>query len=351
MNGKNEIEYIFVVITPFHYKAYLSHYREAMDKNNVLILKESYIDSSSWQNTNATIIDIPEEKFSIYELKSNFLKSLKTYRSSIKKIKRFCSFLLEELRLSNVLTLNISSDRDIFTQILINKIYSRHQNIQTTLMAFEEGIGYYDKKSFLESIKALLFPIISPVLFGTKLRFNKPMGQDKRIDQIYCRFLELIPRNGFSEYKRLLVRENTTDGIYNPESTKALVFSFPSSTIGFSEEKKIEWLSILYKKMDIEEFVIKLHPREEKFNRKYLDEGYNWTFLDGQYGIEKLNYFDYKYIVNFNSSIIMDILSSNYPKKKIITIGLYNKLSIGSLYKLTNFINGNELLNEAKFRL
>lgn len=352
MSGKENIDFIFVVLTPFHYKSYLSHYQEAMNNKNVLILKESYIDVSTWKNDKTNFIDIPEEKFSVYNLKKDFLKTIKTYRMFIRNIERFCDDeLIGNYNFSDSLTLNIGSDRDIFTQILIKKFYKRPNVRKTSLVAFEEGIGFYDKPSFLESLKKLFYPVISPFLFGVKLHFNKPLGQNKHIDTVYCRFPDLIPKNGFSIYKKSLVKENNNKGVYNSKSKKALVFSFPSSTIDIAEEKKVEWLSNLYDKLNIEEFVIKLHPREEKYNKGLIKPQYVWTFLDGQYPIEKLNYFDYKYIINFNSSIIMDVLSSNYPKKKIITISLYDKLSIASLYEQTHYISINNLLNENQIRL
>lgn len=351
MNGKEKVDLVFVVLTPFHYKAYLSHYKEAMNNKNVLILKEGYIDITSWQNDQAIIIDIPEEKFSIHDLRRDFIDKIKTYRRLIRKLKLVCSNLIEQYNLNDSLTLNIGSDRDIFTQILINKIYEKRKNKTTSLIAFEEGLGFYDKKNFLETLKTIFFPIISPVLLGEKLHFYKPMGQERHIKEVYCRFPDLIPKNGFSVYKKLLVRENNTDGVYDSKSTKALVFSFPNSAINISEEDKIEWLSFVYKKLSIKEFVIKLHPSEEEYSKNLIKPSYNWTFLEGQYAIDKLNYFDYKYIVNFSSSVIMDVLSSNYPKKKILTIGLFDKLSIASIYEQTHYINVNSLLNETEIRL
>ena len=94
-----------------------------------------------------------------------------------------------------------------------------------------------------------------------------------------------------------------------------------------------------------------MHPREDKFDESLMKAKFNWTFLDGQYPLDTLNYFDFKYIINFNSSIIMDILSSAYPPKKIITISLYDKLSIASLYKQTTYINIKSLMNEDKIKL
>lgn len=351
MSGKREISTLFVVLTPFHYKSFLSEYKDALKNENVLILKEKYIDERFWKESNALILNLPDEKFSIYDLRGNFFNSIWKYRKSIKRIKQHNVELFDQVNFNDALCINIGSDRDVFTQVFLNDIYRRFNQKEITLAAFEEGIGFYDEKSFFEKIKAFIFPIASLLFFGEKLHFNKPQGIDRRINIVYCRFLELIKKNGFSEYKKLEVRENTNKGTYNPESNTALVFSFPSTSIDISEERKVELVSRLYEKLDIDEFVIKLHPREDKYRSELLKSDFNWTFLDGQHPLEELNYFDYKYIINFNSSIILDILSSEYPKKKIITLSLYEKLSIASLYDQTSCMTINDLLNEDKIRL
>ena len=346
MSGKREITTIFIALTPFHYKSFLSEYEDSLKNENVLILKEKYIDERFWKESNALILNLPDEKFSIYDLRNNFFKSIWKYRQSVKRIKQHNLELFERVNFNDTLRINIGSDRDVFTQVFLNDIYRVFNQKKITLAAFEEGIGFYDKKSFFEKLKAFIFPIVSPLFFGEKLQFNKPQGIDRRINIVYCRFLELIEKNGFSAYRKLKVRENTNKGTYNPESNKALVFSFPSTSIDISEERKVELVSRLYEKLDIDEFVIKLHPREEKYRKELLKSEFNWTFLDGQHPLEELNYFDYKYIVNFNSSIILDILSSEYPKKKIITLSLYETLSIASLYNQTTCMTIKDLLNE-----
>ena len=149
MSGKNKIDIIFIILTPFHYKSFLSNYQDEMNQKNVLILKEKYIDSSNWQNSNAFVIDIPEDKFSVYDLKKNFL-IIKTYRGFIKNIKRLCNRVLDEFDFKDSFIINIGTDRDIFTQIFLNIIYKKHRKKKIKLIAFEEGIGFYDKKISLK---------------------------------------------------------------------------------------------------------------------------------------------------------------------------------------------------------
>ena len=346
MTGKRSIDTVFVILTPFHYKSFLSVNGDSMKQNNVLILFEKYIDHSNWNINPENLIAIPEVKFSVFELRKHFFETVSTYRRQIRFIRQFCKKELNNFNLDSSITINIGSDRDIFTQVFLNTLFKHNKEKKVKLIAYEEGIGFYDKKNFFEHIKTILYPILSPILFGEKLNFNKPLGTDRRIKEVYCRFPTLIKNNGFSHYKKLNVRENTIEGTYNKDSNKVLVFSFPSSTVDILEQDKIKWLSILYNKLNTNEFVIKLHPREENYNISLIDPNFNWIFLEGQYPIERLNYFEYKYIVNFNSSIIMDVLSSSYPPDKIITIGLYKKLSIASLYDQTTYLNIKDLADE-----
>lgn len=346
MIGKPKIDKVFIVLTPFHLKSFLKKYGGEIKEENVLILKEAYLRNENLADYNSNIINIPENKFRIYDFFETPIKSLIDYRKQILDIRIFCFDLIEKINFELEVIVNIGSDRDIFTQIFLNMIYKK-VNLKIKLYAFDEGTGFYDNKDFFDKIKSFLFPILSPILFGEKLYFNKPMGQDKRINEIFCRFPELISKNSFSKYTKLEVRENENKGIYNPNSSTALVFSFPLKDRNIPLSDKILWLSKIYKILEVEKFEVKLHPREEKFQLT----GVSTVFLDGQSPIEDLNYFKYKYIVNFTSSIVMDLLSSGYPADKIITVSFGTKLNLSSLYGKTQYLSLKEILNEDKRRL
>lgn len=347
MNG-NKINKIFIILTPFHYKAFFAIYKNLMHQKDVIIIKESYLDNTLWENTKANIIDLPEEKFRVYDLKSNFFQTISKYRKQVKDIKIKCDQLINDFNWESSISINIGSDRDVFAQVFLNQFYKKFKNIN--LYAFDEGLGYYDTRKKFDKIKRVVYPILSPLLLGDTINFNKPMGIDKRIDVVYCRFPDLIIKNGYSEYRKLEVRESNSFGKYNPKSTKVLVFSFPNKTIDIADETKISWISSLYKSLPKVEFEIKLHPREELFKDKIKETYPEWKFLSSQHSIEELNYFDYLYIVNFNSSIVIDILFSGYPEDKIITVDFGAKLNLAELYNKTKLISINELTNETEIR-
>ncbi len=336
------IDRIYIALTPFHFKSFTAKDDPSIMGKNALFFKENIVKLESLELEGVNIVEIIPMEFRIYDFFEDPLNSIRKYRFQIKEIKRFCEMVLHKYSLSENIQINIGSDRDIFTQVFLNTIYRKFSNKNIHLNAFEEGTGYYDKKTTFDHVKSVIFPILSPIFFGEKLHFNKPMGSDRRINTVFCRFPELIKKNRFSTYTKLTVRENLNYGEYNPESTKVLIFSFPLKDRDIAINDKVRWFTLIFNKYTNVEFVIKLHPREELFKI----EGFPVSFLPSDYKIGDLNYFDYKSIVNFSSSILMDILMSGYPKKKILTIGFGADLKLKKMYEQTEFIRIEDLDNE-----
>jgi|GEM_PF-6680243 len=349
MNGKMKVNQLFIVLTPFHKKAFLSVYGDQMSQKSTLILVDQSLKDSLFLNHDATIVPLPYAEFSVFNFKNKFLKTVKQYRNQIKTLQVFCDNLIKNTDLDENLTINIGTDRDVFTQILLNKIYES-KKLKPTLIAFDEGLGFYDTKKFTDKLKKLVYPILSPILFNEKLRFYKPMGQDKRIKKVYCRFPELISHNGHSVYEKLLVRENNYMGSYKSDSQKVLVFSFPNQDLNIDESIKIEWISDIQKLVKPNKIVIKFHPREIVPDSKKWPVVKSWILLD-DISMDHVNYFDYKYIVNFNSSVVMDLLASGYPPDKIITIDFGSKVNISALYNSTIKLKPKDLKNVNQIRL
>lgn len=334
------IDTIFIALTPFHVKSFRAKYGEEFSHENVLILHDVFVKEDSLKELKGEVMPLPNIEFRIYDFFEKPFKSISVYRKRIKEIRRFSQNLLNSRSFSKKkITINIASDRDIFTQVFLNVLYKKFNDRKLVLNAFDEGSGFYDNKQFFDKIKYILFPILSPIFFGEKLNFNKPMGRDKRIDEIFCRFPEFISKNNHSKYTKLDVRENRSTGTYNPKSRKTLVFGFPlkDRNIPLSDKKK--WLVNLYNKLDVDQFVLKLHPREEIFDIPEI----NLEILPSDFPLEQLNYFDYKYIVNFSSSIIMDLLASDFPRDKIITVSFGAKFNIASFYESTRLIKTEDL--------
>lgn len=349
MIGKTKVNQVFIVLTPFHKKAFYSQYGEQMNQNHTLILQDQNIDNSLFLNYDSTILTIPNAEFSIFKFQDGFFKTVKQYRNQVKILQQFCDKLLGNTIFDKNVIINIGTDRDVFTQIFLNKIY-KSKYLKPKLFAFDEGLGFYDNKRFTDKIKKLIYPILSPILFNEKLMFYKPMGQDIRIDKVYCRFPELITKNGHSVYEKIYVRENNNEGSYNSLSNKTLVFSFPNQDLNIKEELKIEWISAIQDIVRTEQIFVKFHPREIRPDFEKWPVVKKWTLLE-DVTMDNINYFDYKYIANFNSSIVMDLLASGYPSDKIITIDFGSKVNISSLYNSTVRIKPKDLKNADQIRL
>jgi hypothetical protein len=102
-----------------------------------------------------------------------------------------------------------------------------------------------------------------------------------------------------------------------------LFFSFPEQDLQYDSQKKIALhLSIAqYLQKHGRKLIIKPHPRE---NVTYLQQNLthsNIEILDEQQLGEELHYFDYEFIINVFSSVILDIIDSTYPKNNLLTLG------------------------------
>lgn len=347
MVGK--IDLIFIVLTPFHYKAFYVKYGSRINSKNVLILKDHNIDDSLFKDVESAVITIPNLKYSYFELKRNTFKSILEFRGHTKKLTNFCKRLFTTFNLDEKIVINIGTDKDIFTQIFLKEIY-KLENISPFLIAFEEGLGFYVTNDFASKTKKIIYPLLSPLLFGIKIRYYRPMGQDFRIKKIYCRYPEYISKNKKMLYEKFEVRENVNSGSYNKSSDKVLIFSFPNQDLNIDHTVKLKWISQIYNIVNAKELHIKLHPAEKWIESEdYLLT--NKVSILTNFLIEDINYFEYKYIVNFNSSVILDILASGYPADKIITIDLGAKLSASSIYDKTIMINPKNLKNVNQIKL
>ena len=67
------------------------------------------------------------------------------------------------------------------------------------------------------------------------------------------------------------------------------------------------------------------YQKEIDFLKQQLESFENITFLDKRHPGEDICYFDYELIINFFSSIILDIIEKNYPKSNILTVGVWGK--------------------------
>src|SRR5699024_10374621 len=90
------------------------------------------------------------------------------------------------------LTVYIGSEKEIYTQFLLSKLFNSKNN--NTLIAFDEGSGFYRTQNQLKTFYCNLFYMIfSFILFGEKINYVYTLVTDRRINIVCARLPHLLP--------------------------------------------------------------------------------------------------------------------------------------------------------------
>ncbi len=317
-----KINSLVILKTPFHKKVVEKTHPNLINEPSTLVLYSKFVDASDIYIHKTLLADY---QFSRSELFSNPFKNYKNTVTKLKDVKSDVESINQKFNFSNNLKIVICSDRDIFTQLMLNSLLE-HEN-KRELIAIEEGLGFYIRTTLKDKFFALLYRVITPILFGSKLYYVKRMGVYPKINKIYVRDITLLPKNLKNEDKykefRLNTRDNETKSI---KKGSILFFSFPEQDYQMHESIKYKLISEIasFAKSRNKLLIIKPHPRENIKPEKIKDLR-NISVLDKSVVGESLDYFDYEFIINFFSSIILDIVENNYPKRNLLTIGVLNK--------------------------
>ena len=106
----------------------------------------------------------------------------------------------------------MGTDKDVFTQLLLNDLFKNGSNRKLTLV--DEGIGYYVKAARKDKIISVVYGFLTPMFFGSKLLYIKQLGVHPKIKTIYLRAPELLKEkrseisnlrylHSFTHYERL----------------------------------------------------------------------------------------------------------------------------------------------------
>ena len=334
------VKNIFIIITPFQLAMMKQVFGKEINREDSLILFSENVELNS--NKSALKEQVDFGGFSIHELKKHPLTTIKTYRSKLKAIKLKIIRMLDgrEIELSKVI---IGTDKDNFTQVFLEVIFSKYVNLNRKfeLHAVEEGLGYYMKEGPKDTILKILYRWLTPSLFGQRIEYHKLLATDKRIDTIHMRLPELRPRTKSKDgitvqqipfKSRNLAKSSKGDG------KKVLIYSFPNQDYAISDQEKYDIYKTLIDKLKGYDIFVKPHPRE---SIAIFDRFPEIGLLPGKMIAEEMNYFEYSKIVNFTSSVIIDILQNDYPADQVYTIFMK---SVGfSLFDSTRCIWINKL--------
>lgn len=277
--------------------------------------------------------------FSIHQIKKSPIRTLFFYKEKLQQINTHIKDLLSTYDL-NLTKIVIGTDKDNFTQILLNNIYSCKKTANNVeLHAVEEGLGFYVRENKKDKLLKLIYRSLTPILFGFKLEYHKLLATDKRISFIHLRLPELRPKT--THNKNVILKK-----IPIPLSKEAktghgknvLIFSFPNQDYDISDGQKADYFKIILSKLKGYDVIVKPHPRE---NVEVFKNFNGIKVLSRKSTGEKLNYHEYVKIINFASSVIIDILMRDYPTNQIYTIFLKNIEF--SFFEATNCIDIGQL--------
>lgn len=257
-------------------------------------------------------------------------KILKDYKSGFKN-----------LNLTNELDLIIGSEKDLFTQFLIHFIVSSNRSLKLT--AIEEGLGYYGDLNIKDRYLKLLYKTITPVLLKFKYNYFRVLGTHPKISTVFVRFPNQLSQIKGKKYIKI---EGKQAKEYFPKGEVLLLTSPLYEDKYCRKEEELELIESIVNVIESYGLSIshKAHPRElENKVEKYTLNAEN---ISQEIVAEKIDYSNFKSIINFNSSVIIDIFESEYPMNKVITVEMFDNISNSFL---NNLFNAGKVIKKGTF--
>jgi len=320
---KKKIKHLFIILTPLQKVVIYQLFGDVLNRKDSLVLLSTIVDENE--------IFCKKEKLTNYEfsrrkLFTKPLKYLKSTRLNVQDAKGKIENLKNKYKFYEELEIVLGTDKDMFTQLFLNNLYKFSKKHHLTLV--DEGIGFYMNLNFKDKVLSIIYRLITPILFGSRLYYIRRIGVYPKIDKIYLRAPELLESKikGIKYIKFNLKNKNNVKS--KIAKGNVLLYSFPNQDGNISFFEKVSIITDIANhllKFD-RNLTIKPHPRENIIElKKELSKFKNVQILDNKFSGEYINYFNYELIINFFSSIIIDLLDKDYPKEKILTIGFSNK--------------------------
>ncbi|MFT4848171.1 MAG: hypothetical protein ACI83B_000697 [Sediminicola sp.] len=360
---------IVILLTPYHIQA-LKDVCEKFDlaASELIILMPDSLNSSLLDTFKLESIKIIRFSSKDYQLAGErfgkrvlsiiknpfYIKKLRTVFNNTKDLidKSLCPILRGGDK-----QLVIFNDRDFMAQVAISKLRKKFRN-SISIVAIDEGLGFYVKEGIKESTMKLVYNIISPFLFGFNYRFIEQYGSHPQINLVYARFPELIIKKSHIKYHKIPFDLNSKDA-FNISKIKSsrsiLLISAPLTEENFISIKEeinfYKFLGIFIKENNLN-LTWKPHPREGKNKisdivNKYLknDSNIKFELVEKNVLAEEIDYATHGAIITFGSSIILDLIYRGYPRDSIVTIKPYNFYLTEHIFDQTRLINIDNNLN------
>lgn len=314
------IKKVVFLLTPFQVKAINWVNPQLKSSRDTLIIKADYIELSQ---TVCNIESFDNTRFSRNDFLRKPFKSLIMTRAFLKAIDKKLDVLQETYTFEEGFWVYLGNDKDVYTQCFLNRFKDKILGVT----AIDEGIGFYLTETAKDRILKFLYPFLSRVLFGCKILYIKRLGSHSMVTNVFLREKDMLKNKSSNvEYSLLNVPKSQSGSVI--KESKVLIFSFPEQDINLNITKKANILDTLigYFINQGREIMLKPHPREHvKLLKKNLSYSSKIKFLNESEVGEEIPYFDFGLIINFGSSVVLDLLANNYPKNRIITLGFSRK--------------------------
>lgn len=320
---ETRIENVVILITPFHKLVIQKLFPNLLLEKTTLVYISEFVNK---EGIGCHIEPLSNYNFSRVQIFKSPFKNLHKTRLEVNKAKREVESFFQKFRPQNTLNVFLATDKDIFTQLFLNCLSKKR--IINKLTLIDEGIGYYSEINFKDKVLKVIYRTFTPIFFGERLFYIKRLGVYPGINTIYLRVPELLPQKKEGvQYKKFSLHPNGTK-LDQVKKGEILLFSFPNQDYQIEDAIKLEIIKKIALKLEKKNLslTIKPHPREETcVLREGLSDMRNITILENNFSGEELNYFEFEKIINFFSSVILDILANNYPKDRLITFGFTKK--------------------------
>lgn len=277
------------------------------------------------------LIKIPANIFKKDDIFKAPWKTLIHYRKVINHfleiVEKYLSFLD---RKANVYC---GSDKNVYVQALTLKL--REKGKLSSLISVDEGAGHYCKEKPNGPAKEFLYKLLSKILLGIPYDYVDVMGTWKHVSEIWVRWPEKLGyRAKGKKYFKIPSQSNYKIVNKKLNSKNVLILSSPLAMDKFvSIEKEYKILHTIIKNLKNKDcfITIKPHPRDELHKFEKLSNEFQINILNSAEIAENLDYWDYGLVINFGSSVILDMLNVGYPSNRIITldvIGICDKVPL-----------------------
>lgn len=357
---------IIILTTPFHLQQIIKLKDVlGLDKSNVHVLFSNYVNGDEISNNLGGHVTLHPFKSSGLQLLNTHyfkrmvdlllhpLESFMAYRNVVLANFDFLNPIFQSIDFSKSTELVICNDRDFLAQISIELLERKINNFSIT--AVDEGTGFYVKENLKHKLMKLLYKVISKPLLGFQYRYMEQYGTHPKISTVYIRYPDLLPyRCKHINYVTMAEQNITDKHIIHFNRPAILLFSTLLSEEGFvSESGEMDFYRSFSAHLTERGYglVIKHHPREktEKLAKigEILAENKSLEFkiIDKEVQGEQIDVSKFDWVVNFGSSVILNILSSGFQPQKIITLKLKKMAFPNHLFSSTlilpfkNFIN------------